>query len=249
MGQFDYTDQGQRSIQIYTYRQDVGHTLMDIEDILKAEPTCSVKLRTPKDSDTSLYANFDFTHVKSDNEKIIYSVHGKRDILNEDPIPIYHDMCFTTQKFLIITGMKHATTLLKCLAEKLHPTRPYRDVMFTRKYLDKTAMQNFTKLFLKSSGNRIYQPRFRSFSGYRDREFNDFRAVKDRCATTDVEYKTLMDNCHYFEPIFKVNKMCGEILQKEVTLRVQHHGYFCNSRNIPFDAWLKFIREYLPWCR
>lgn len=249
VSEFDSVEDGRASIQIYTYREGIQRSLAEIGRMLDADPKGIISRRVNREPDRTLLSTFEFTRVDEDGKRLIYSVRGKRQIPDaEEPIPVYHDICFTSMGFLIVTGMNYRPSLIKCMTEKLHPNRS-KAPAFIRKYLNRADMQKFVKKFLKPDINRIYRPRFHSSLGYRMREFNDFSVVEDKCATNDQEYESMLANCHYFDPIFKVNEICGEPLQREGMLRVHHMGYFYySSRRITFEAWLKFISTYLPWC-
>lgn len=248
MSQSGSVDQTRASIRIYTYNQEIGHKLAEIAEILDKKPKCKIPLRTIGQPPAQHWSTFEFGKTESDNEKVTCSVHVTRDVIDSGEVKtilLHHDICFTEKGFLIITGMEYRKTLLKCLTEQLHPNRP---MAFNPRRLSKSEIQDITKRLLILGTNRIYQPRFHSFVGYRNREFNDFRALEDRCATEDSEYPRMMENCHYFEPIFKVNKICGEPLPKEGNLRVRHDGYFYSSQRMLFKGWLEFINTYVPWC-
>lgn len=245
----DSVDRTRASIRIYTYRKEIKHKLTEIEKTFVTNPKRTIPLRTIGQPNANRYAVFEFEKVDgSDNKKVIYSAYVTRDVVDvkdEAPIRLYHDICFTAKGFLIITGMQHRQTLLKCLTEHLHGNRSFA---FKPRQMSKSEVQDFVELLPIPDINRVYQPRFHSYVGYRNREFNDFRVSEDRCATEDDEYNKLLKNCDYFDPIFKINKICEEELPKEGKLRMNHDGYFYSSRRMLFEHWLQFVSTYIPWC-
>lgn len=242
-------EQVRASIRIYAYKLEIKHSLAEIQNILDKAPNGKVKLRTTKQIDRTLWSTFKFEMVDSDDKKLVYAVHADREVADPDEhVLLYHDVCFTSTGYLIITGMPGRNTLLECLTQKLHPDRAFKTTVFLPWQLDKGAMQAFVDRIIIPDINRVYRPGFHSPSGYRNRDFHDFVASDGKSATDDSDYETLLENCQYFDPIFKVNRLCGEDFPREGTLKAKHDGYFYCSRYRPFKTWLKIVRQYLPRC-
>ena len=137
--------------------------------------------------------------------------------------------------------MKYKTTLIRYLIHLLHP----QTFSFLPKFFTKNQIMLFTTCMLESKTNKMNRPRFHFLERYRDREFNDFAISDDTCATDDREYPDMLEKSHYFEPIFRIEK----ILNKEFKthLKLNREGYIYSSKGLNFDEWIAFIKKYMPW--
>ena len=191
------------------------------------------------------YTTFKFTKVRSNknNKDLLwYSVDGERELLNKDSLILHHNVCFSKKGFLIITGMTHKNTLLKYLANLLHPgSHVFKPRDFTKK-----EIENFTNKLLKKDVNKIHQPRFHFSEKYEGREFDNFVVGENECATNDKKYPKMIKKCSYFEPIFKI----GKINDEEITtkLKLKHAGRIYSSYALSFEQWIDFVKTYLSWC-
>ena len=197
-------DNKKNSIQIYHYKKELQLTHDLIEEKISGDTEPKYPIRLKKNEEVKRYTTFKFTKVISNIDDLLwYSVIAEREVLDSDPLILHHNVCFSKKGFLIITGMTYRDMLLKYLTELLHPKK----FVFQPKYFSKKEIQDFTKKILKKDVNTIYRPRFHFAERYRKREFNDFVVGGNKCATEDSEYSKMMEKCHYFEPIFQINKI------------------------------------------
>ena len=238
-----YDSKPKSSIRIYTYKRELRHTYEEIDRKINDVDEHKVLLRTWKDKDTDRYSRFLFTRVDHDDSNLLwYSVNVTRQLSESESQTLHHDVCFSMKGFLIITGMTYRNTMIKYLCELLHGSQ----LVFGIRYLSKAEIQKLTDLLIIKNVNRVYRPRFHSFMGYRNRKFNDFMISEDRCATNDGEYPNMMKDCHYFEPIFKINEINGNEFVTD--LKISRGGHIYSSRGMTFEQWVLFMREYVPWC-
>ena len=237
---FDYDEvETKASVRIYTYRKEVRHKFAKIRsEIGTAEHTVNLRVRADEDE---RHATFQFRETDSDENMLRYFVVATRELPRGQTVVTHHDICFTKPGFLIVTGMQYRDTLIRCISRVLHPNI----MAFKPRQFTKSQTQDLTRSVLENTANQLARPRFHSFIGYKNRKFNDYMTAETRCATGDREYPKMMDDCDYFEPVFRVGM--GDI-DPPSELKVNKDGYIHSSRRLPFDDWLDFLRSHLPWC-
>ena len=199
-----------------------------------------MNLRVREDEDER-HATFKFYKVDSDKNLLRYFVVATRELPRDQIVVTHHDICFTKSGFLIVTGMQYRDTLIKCISQVLHPNI----MAFKPRQFSKRETQDLMAKVLKNTANQLARPRFHSFIGYKSRKYNDFMVAEDICSTSDPEFDKMMEDCDYFEPIFRVMIDDGNL---HARLKVNKDGYIHSSRRLPFDDWLDFLRDHLPWC-
>lgn len=226
-------------VRIYSYNKTKQLTYEQIKKIISENKPHKRKIRT-KEDEPERYTEFNFK-IKSDKNVLVYTVITKRELKDDVIYHGYHDLCFSKKGFLIITGMTNRDTLLRYLSELLHSNQ----IIFYPKIFTKEEIEDFTDRIIQPTENKMHQPRFHFWERYRNREFNDFVVDNVSCATNDREYSDMLDQCSYFEPIFKIQKLHNDDFVTDIKLNRQ--GYIYSSNRMCIDDWLRFLNLYVSW--
>ena len=113
-------------------------------------------------------------------------------------------------------------------------------------YFTKKEILEIIDKLLTEDSNKMYRPRFHFYQKYEGREFNDYSISETECATDDPKYMPMQKKCLYMEPQFKINKLNDDDFI--TTLKINHRGLIYSSQRMQIDAWIAFIKQYIPWC-
>lgn len=247
------------SIQIYEYRKGFRFAHKDIIEKIDGKKKHLYPITIQNDdSEEQKYSRFNFIRRQlksSNNDVLYYDIFVSRDTLVEDEKNTFnHSICFTntTKGYLIVSGMKFRDTLLKYLTFLLHG----RHDVFNPVSLYRDLMEEFMKKILKYDGNTLYRPRFYFTTKYRKRHYNDYAVDKTNCASDDSEFKTMLNKCHYFDPIFLIQNITKiiydesikHLADKQSRLKINHMGRIYSSKSLTIDEWVLFVKKLLQWC-
>ncbi len=229
-------------IRIYKYKKEIQHTFETIRGKISAVPEHKQKIRMSKDDPVQRHVTYKFTEMDKTPDILWYEILSERELPENVPRITYHDVCVSRKGYLIMAGLTDRDALLRYLASLLHP----QQYAFEPRYLTKQEIEKMTEGILEEDANKIYRPRFHFFQKFEGREFNDFYVSQTECATDDPEYPKLLQECQYFEPIFKTQRINGRDFVADVKLN--HTGMVYSSQRMSFGDWIKFVKEYAPWC-
>ncbi len=230
-----------KSIQVYNYKKSFQHSFKKIEEKILNDVDPKYPITLFDDDVGNKFTRFEFKMLDHNSDNLlIFSVIAHRDILDSTPYEYYHNVCFTKNGFLLLTGMEYRNTILRYISMLLHNT----NYIFKPKFFAKSEIEAFTKKLVKKNVNKIYRPRFHFSEKYRHRKFNDFYVDEITCATDDPEYDKMFKKCDYFEPIFKLKSIIDNDVN--TTLKLNHEGRLYISLGLNIDDWLTFIQKYFP---
>lgn len=196
-----------------------------------------------KDEPVQRYVTYDFDVREIEEDVLWYAVRSIRQLPDDQLQVTYHDVCISRKGYLVIAGLTDKETLLKYLANLLHP----EGYVFVPKYLSKSEILQITsKILEEDDSNKIHTPRFHFFEKYKGREFSDFYVSEKESAADDPEYPQMLERCQYFEPIFKTQKINGQYFVSD--LKLNRRGLIYSSQRMYFEDWIEFIKKHLSWC-
>lgn len=230
------------SIKIYKYKPEIQYTYSETQKKIKDETQHKYKIRMTREESHQRYVTYTF-HKRETTEDILwYTIKSTRE-LPEETQTTYHDICISKKGYLVIAGLTDKETLLKYVANLLHPQR----YNFNTRYFTKSEIQKTTdEILAEDSNNKIHSPRFHFFKKYKGREFSDFYISETESAEDDPEYSEMLEHCQYFEPIFKIQKINEHNFISDIKLN--HRGLIYSSQKMLFEDWIKFMKKYFSWC-